>query len=528
MSDIVIGSTLRKNINVIKRTTEQFETISARLATGKIVNSAIDNPQNFFAAKSLNNRSDDFFRRLDNIRQSLQTVVEANTGVESIIKLLDQSEAVVGESLAAVQAGETDPNLVEREVFYSAPTLDQQILADGADIYYRLDNAGVAPVDIGNAGDNNGGNYIGGTTPQSDPIFTNNSDASIDLDGVNGRVRIATDLLINDGDRSEKTSELVFNADTVAGRQVLLEEGGSGVSVNVYIDNGNLYALVRSNTPALFGDTAPRFFSTPVEAGVANHVAITYSATDNNFEGFLNGESFGSFEVNSQDLPGHSGGIGVGYSNGGAWYHTGFQNGAAPNFFDGRVSDVAFYNTALSQEQIQSHSDSLFATVTENTEYNMLRDQINAIVEDANYRGVNLLDSDDLKTSFNEDNSHSLTIEGQDFTSQGLGLEGLTFNDEESIQGVLKQIRDARNVVRSFGTSLSNNLAILQTREDFTQKLINTHNAGADDLTVADQNEVGANLLALQTRLSLSTTALSIGAQNNRAIGNLISSGITA
>ena len=82
--------------------------------------------------------------------------------------------------------------------------------------------------------------------------------------------------------------------------------------------------------------------------------------------------------------------------------------------------------------------------------------------------------------------------------------------------------------MHAFGSTLQTKITVLQTREDFTQKLINNHNTGSDDLTVADQNEEGANLLTLQTRLSLATTSLSIGAQNNRAIGNLISTGIQA
>ena len=50
----------------------------------------------------------------------------------------------------------------------------------------------------------------------------------------------------------------------------------------------------------------------------------------------------------------------------------------------------------------------------------------------------------------------------------------------------------------------------MQTRQDFTKNLINTLQTGADNLVLADTNEEAANLLALQTRQSLSTTALSL------------------
>ena len=57
----------------------------------------------------------------------------------------------------------------------------------------------------------------------------------------------------------------------------------------------------------------------------------------------------------------------------------------------------------------------------------------------------------------------------------------------------------------------------MQIRQDFTKAMINTLQTGADSLTLADANEEGANLLALQTRQQLSTTALSLASQAARA-----------
>ena len=66
-----------------------------------------------------------------------------------------------------------------------------------------------------------------------------------------------------------------------------------------------------------------------------------------------------------------------------------------------------------------------------------------------------------------------------------------------------------RSQASTFGSSLS----VVQTREDFTKAVINTLRTGADNLVLADTNEEGANLLALQTRQSLSTTSLALAAQ---------------
>ena len=71
-----------------------------------------------------------------------------------------------------------------------------------------------------------------------------------------------------------------------------------------------------------------------------------------------------------------------------------------------------------------------------------------------------------------------------------------------------------RSQAANFGSSLS----VVQTRQDFTKNMINTLQTGADNLVLADTNQEGANMLALQTRQSLSTTALSLANQSSQAV----------
>ena len=72
--------------------------------------------------------------------------------------------------------------------------------------------------------------------------------------------------------------------------------------------------------------------------------------------------------------------------------------------------------------------------------------------------------------------------------------------------------------LRSESQALSSNLQTVQVRQDFTKAMINTLQTGADSLTLADSNQEGANLLALQTRQQLSTTALSLASQASQAV----------
>jgi flagellin-like hook-associated protein FlgL len=72
--------------------------------------------------------------------------------------------------------------------------------------------------------------------------------------------------------------------------------------------------------------------------------------------------------------------------------------------------------------------------------------------------------------------------------------------------------------VRTQSNAFGSSLSTVEVRQDFTKAMINTLQAGADNLTLADSNEEGANLLALQTRQQLSTTALSLAAQADQNV----------
>ena len=122
---------------------------------------------------------------------------------------------------------------------------------------------------------------------------------------------------------------------------------------------------------------------------------------------------------------------------------------------------------------------------------------------------------------FNETGTSSLTITGVTFNSAGLGLDavaGAGFQSDGDIDTVITKLDTALSSLRTQASKFGSNLSTVQTRQDFTKNLINTLQTGADNLVLADTNEEGANLLALQTRQQLSTTALSLSAQADQAV----------
>ena len=122
---------------------------------------------------------------------------------------------------------------------------------------------------------------------------------------------------------------------------------------------------------------------------------------------------------------------------------------------------------------------------------------------------------------FNETGTSSLTITGTTFDAAGLGLDAVTgagFQSDGDIDTVITKLDTALSSLRTQASKFGSNLSTVQTRQDFTKNLVNTLQTGADNLVLADTNEEGANLLALQTRQQLSTTALSLSAQADQAV----------
>ena len=78
--------------------------------------------------------------------------------------------------------------------------------------------------------------------------------------------------------------------------------------------------------------------------------------------------------------------------------------------------------------------------------------------------------------------------------------------------------QQAVSTLRSQASTFGSNLSVVETRQNFTDNLINVLETGAAGLTLADTNEEGANLLALQTRQQLSSVALSLASQSDQNV----------
>ncbi len=99
MSGIVLSASVRQNLLSLQATAELLSTTQGRLATGNKVNSALDNPTNFFTAQGLNNRASDINNLLDSIGNGVQVLQAANTGITSLSKLVDTAKSIANQAL---------------------------------------------------------------------------------------------------------------------------------------------------------------------------------------------------------------------------------------------------------------------------------------------------------------------------------------------------------------------------------------------------------------------------------------------
>ena len=153
-------------------------------------------------------------------------------------------------------------------------------------------------------------------------------------------------------------------------------------------------------------------------------------------------------------------------------------------------------------------------------QFDNILDQIDKVANDASYKGVNLLQSNDLKVVFNEDRTSDLLIEGKDASSAGLKIAKAAngWQTDADIDTAITQIEDAINTLRTMSSEFGNNYSIVQSRETFTENLINVLEEGSDKLTLADMNEESANMLALQTRQQLAINSLSLASQAAQSV----------
>ena len=383
MSDITITAAVRSNLNALQATSNMMSQVQEKLATGKKVNSALDNPNSFFTAKGLENRASDLSTLLDDQGQGIQTLKAADKGIGAISELVDAAKAKANQALQT-------SSISEREQFSQEYNeLLTQIEDIAKDSSYK------------------GKNLLGGAGNDLNVVF--NEDGSSDLD----------------------------------------------ISAVDYTDTSNAKGLNLSDLSGSDGGTA------------------TISLNNDGATG----------------TPALTGGSALTLSN---------------NFSSGDTLTIT--NTAGEETTF---------TVTDTTTVDDLRTAISGSSTDTSASfasGTLTITSDDETVQIKSDNSNFNS--GSSLQAGTLG----SFGSDADIEKTLSSLKSAQDTLRAQASTFGTNLSIVQNREDFTKSMINTLQEGAGKLTLADTNEEGANLLALQTQQSLASTTLSMASQASQNV----------
>jgi flagellin-like hook-associated protein FlgL len=500
MSDVTLSSAVRNNLLSLQNTADLMSKTQERLATGLKVNSALDNPTNFFNASALNSRAGDLGRLLDGVSNATQTLEAADNGIEAITKLVESAQATARQALQTPGTVETAAS-----VEGSALANDTAAVATGSTgLTGSNDSATVftagetVSIDIGgtsrtyefvaNQGDSASGSNV------AIALNTTGGAAAIDIDTVLGAIQ--SDVQANiDSDATVALDSGTITVNTVGVGSGDLTIGGTGNAEfggsATYTDTNAALAASSDSFTVQFGSAA----ASTIDLSSVNSVeelttalssvsGVTYDATD------------GRVEITASNTDDSIVIAGTG--------------AAAAGLTAGTTAPTSEVNAERGEFVSQ---------------YNELMGQIDELAEDAGFNGVNLLNGDDLSVIFNEDGSSTLSITGVSFDAAGLGLSELAstgLDTDASINSTLDSLDSAISSLRSQASEFGSNLSIVETREDFTKSMINTLETGAANLTLADTNEEGANLLALQTRQSLSSTSLSLASQADQNVLRLL------
>src|SRR5258705_7057731 len=391
MSGIVLSASVRQNLLSLQSTAELLATTQNRLATGNKVNSALDNPTNFFTAQGLDNRASDISNLLDAIGNGVQVLQAANTGLTSLQKLVDTAKSIANQVLQT-----TSGYSVKASATIAAPT-------------------GAGPLAV----------------PESTADLTNAGTNSL-----NGKTFVFT---------------------PAAG-------AATTITVSSTVAAGNVNSIDAFNTALSAAGIG-------LTASLASDGSIGFTSTNDNASQTLTLGTTAA--VNTVALSG-----------------------------TGTFALVTPAGGSAGKPVADAASQTIRSSLVK--QYNDIITQITTTAQDASFNGINLLNGDNLKLTFNETGNSTLNIQGVTFNAAGLGLASLAagtdFLDSASANAALTKLSSASSTLRTEASALGSNLSVVQIRQDFNKNLINVLQTGSSHLTLAHINQEAAHNQAPATR----------------------------
>jgi flagellin len=493
MSDITLTSAVRSNLLSLQNTADLLGRTQERLSTGKKVNTALDNPSNFFTAQGLDSRASDLSKLLDSVSNGVQVLKAADAGITGLQKLIDSAKSTARSALqstnsyttkanktATVQAGATEDD-VRGTAVAAVTSTSQGTVAIATDAALQ---ALSGAINLDDGAGHTATYTIGGASTKA--ALT----AALSTNGFTASFDGADKLVITRADGKNFTAG-------GAGATATGSPNGTGGSLAIATLDAKVLTVTNSS-----GKTATVTFGTA--AGQVKTLADLNTA-------------LAAADVQASVT-----------SDGKLSITTTNASGADTFTLSGTAAEQAFgaaVGASVTSSAVTFDANAQVTRSNLRKDYNELLNQISKLAQDSSFNGVNLLNGDDLSVIFNEKGNSKLDIKGVTFDATSLGLAQITdtdFLDGSSINAVLDKLNTATNTLRAQGAKFGSNLSIVQTRQEFSKNLINVLSTGSANLTLADVNEEGANYSALNTRQQLSTTALALSGQSQQLVLQLL------
>lgn len=561
---IALTASMRSNLLSLKNTQKLFDSTQDKLSTGYKVNSAMDNPSSYFTAQSLNARADDLSTLLDSIGQAISTLQTADQGITSLQDFVSQAKSIANSArdTANVSAKVTSTVKFDKDALKS-----QKVIGDA------VPNAVAKDKMVIRYGDST--KLTGTTNVKEDTLLSgigmneiDAGEASIRVDGKEYQIvtkgktenkmtyEIAKDSVFEFVSANGTTSYMVKDS---AGKQITITGDGSAFTAGDKLTNaaagtvevtedgkttmkvtfakdttGKALTEFKESklTIEVNADATVKEFAETVETMIGTKV-FDASIEDSNMV-------FKTLDTTSLEVTGKIAaafGLDAGKEITLAADDTAESLRLKINALEGIAAEFdengkLVVKSAEGDDMVISGALAeklgISGAVTNGSneraayakQFDSVLKQIDELVQDTSYKGINLLKGDNLTVVFNESRTSTLELKGVTFDSTGLGFtasknEWISTTD---IDESLDQITKATSMLRAQASEFGQNLSTVQIREDFTENMINNLTTGADKLTLADANEEAANLLALQTRQSLATNSLSLASQSAQSV----------
>jgi flagellin len=480
INDISLTAGMRTNLTSLQSTVTLLNRTQERLSTGKKVNNALDNPLNFFTAQALTSRANDLSGFKDAMSEAVQTVKAANNGITAISGLIAQAKAIA----ASAKTTTAGTNYATEKVTIASGLTTGDTISVGGHTFTA------------------GTDFTVSTTTATAQSLADaiTAQAALSAGSVNNLyvLKTANGVITLAG-----TTTAAVTADvtkSMTSRDVISMSGTGTVG----------------DTITIGGVTFTAVATTAITTGTQFTAGAGFSLTDtlNSLFASINGSSTlgaagisaattGSGTISLQSTSSVLTGIGASISP------------ATSSTLAGSDAVALVASTAGDASTVGQAAD----RANYYTQYTDILAQINNLATDSNYKGTNLLGSDNLDVSFGSSASDKLSINGFDGTSTGLLMTTTgAWASNDSINTDVTAMDAATATLKAKSSSLSSGLSIVNTRQDWVTSMVTTLTQGADNLTLADMNEEGANMLMLQTRQALGTTALSLSSQAAQSV----------